>query len=131
MSEDAGMSEDNEDLKIHFDFDPEASQLVPDRDPQEVAGAMSAAPLPEDMRLGEVSFGEDGLSLPVDVTARSTPRRRWRPRQWSCENSPRLKPNSISAGLRPRSIPRLSALSCCSTSRLSRARDPGDSGGGY
>lgn len=67
MSEDAGMSEDNEDLKIHFDFDPEASQLVPDRDPQEVAGAMSAAPLPEDMRLGEVSFGEDGLSLPVDV----------------------------------------------------------------
>lgn len=50
-----------------FDFDPADTQIVEDRAPREIAGVMADDPMPDDMRLGEVSVSEEGLSLPVDV----------------------------------------------------------------
>ncbi len=50
-----------------FDFDPADTQIVEDLEPRELAGFMDDDPMPEDMRLGEVSVSEEGLSLPVDV----------------------------------------------------------------
>ncbi|OFM86330.1 dihydrofolate synthase [Corynebacterium sp. HMSC063A05] len=50
-----------------FEFDPTDSQIVEDLEPREIAGVMADDRMPDDMRLGEVSVSEEGLSLPVDV----------------------------------------------------------------
>lgn len=50
-----------------FEFDPADSQIVEDLEPREIAGVMADDRMPDDMRLGEVSVSEEGLSLPVDV----------------------------------------------------------------
>lgn len=50
-----------------FEFDPADSQIVEDLEPREIAGVMADDRKPDDMRLGEVSVSEEGLSLPVDV----------------------------------------------------------------
>lgn len=50
-----------------FDFDPADTQIVEDLQPRELAGLMADDPMPEDMRLGDVSVSEEGLTLPVDV----------------------------------------------------------------
>lgn len=50
-----------------FEFDPADSQIVEDLEPRELAGVMADDRMPDDMRLGEVSVSEEGLSLPVDV----------------------------------------------------------------
>ena len=93
-----------------FEFDPADSQIVEDLEPREIAGVMADGRMPDDMRLGEVSVSEEGLSLPVDV---DRPVNEPAPLEATAEaSSQRWKPSWISAGRRPRLTRRSSGSRC-------------------